>query len=155
MSQAANSASTRRIVVGVDGSPSSKEALAWAAAQARLTGLRLDAVATWHPPLSYGWAPPWPEGFNLEAESRRALEETVTEVLGPDPDIEVTTEVVEGYPAHVLTEQSKRASLMVVGCRGHGEFAGMLLGSVSEFLTTHAHCPVVVIRDHEEPVRSG
>ncbi len=141
---------TGGIVVGVDGSPSSKKALAWAATQARLTGSRLYAIATWHTPLSYGWPPPWPEGFNQEAESKAVLEETVAEVLGTDPEIEITTEVLEGYPALLLAERSRSASLMVVGCRGHGEFAGMLLGSVSEYLSTHAHCPVVIIRDHEE-----
>jgi nucleotide-binding universal stress UspA family protein len=54
---------------------------------------------------------------------------------------------VEGHLASVLTEQSKNASLIVVGSRGHGEFAGMLLGSVSEFLATHARCPVLVVRE--------
>ncbi len=105
--------------------------------------------------MNYGWMPPWPEDLDPATDSKVAMEDAVAEVLGPDSGIEITTEVIEGSPAHVLAELSKTASLVVVGCRGHGEFAGMLLGSVSEFLTAHAHCPVVVIRDHQEPDTSA
>jgi nucleotide-binding universal stress UspA family protein len=141
---------TGHIVVGVDGSWSSKAALAWAATQARLTGSRLVVVSTWHFPMNYGWMPPWPENLDLATDRKMALADDVAEVLGTDPEIDATTEVIEGHPAHVLTELSKTASLIVVGCRGHGEVAGMLLGSVSEYLTAHAHCAVVVVRDHED-----
>jgi nucleotide-binding universal stress UspA family protein len=141
---------TGRIVVGVDGSASSKEALAWAARQARLTGSRLFVIATWHVPMTFGWSLSVPQGFDPAADMTMALASTVAEVLGPDPGIEVSSEVIQGHPQVVLTEQSRNASLIVVGSRGHGEFAGMLLGSVSEFLTTHAHCPVVVIRERED-----
>lgn len=146
---------TSRIVVGVDGSPSSKAALAWAAEQARITGSRLIVVSTWHFPLNYGWMPPWPEDLDLAGDSKTLLEGAIAEVIGSDSETEIATEVIEGHPATVLTELSKTASLVVVGSRGHSEFAGMLLGSVSEFLTAHAHCPVAVIREPEELDKSA
>lgn len=124
------------VVVGVDGSSSSKSALVWGARQARLTHVPLLIVTCWHFRTSYGWPGP-----------KVMLEEIVEEVLGSQPGVELRMSVQEGHPAPVLTEQSKSASLLVVGSRGRGEFAGMLLGSVSAFLTTHAHCPVVVVRD--------
>ena len=74
------------------------------------------------------------------------LEESVEKTLGPDTKESVTLAVVHGHPAPALLAESQRASLVVVGSRGHGEFAGMLLGSVSEYLATHAHCPVVIVR---------
>jgi nucleotide-binding universal stress UspA family protein len=135
-----------RIVVGVDGSPSSKAALAWAARQARMTGTPLLAVTTWEYPANYGWAPPWPSDYDPALDAKGMLEETVREVLGEDPAISLSTAAVEGHPAPVLAELSKSAALVVVGCRGHGSFTGMLIGSVSEFLVTHAHCPVLVMR---------
>ena len=138
-----------RIVVGVDGSASSKCALAWAAHQARLTGLPLVAATVWLFPVSWGWSVPWPADFDPQANAAGVLSEAVAEVLGPEPTIEVETLVIEGHPAPVLVELSASAQLVVVGSRGHGEFAGMLLGSVSEFLTAHSHCPVVVVRGDE------
>ena len=137
------------VVVGVDGSPSSKEALAWAGRWAKLSGTSLLAVTAWSFPTMYGWGgpAPLPEDFDPEAIARGSLEESVSQVLGEHPGIEVTTEVAEAHPAVLLTELSKTASLVVVGCRGHGASTGMLLGSVSEFVITHAHCPVVVVRD--------
>ena len=139
---------SRPIVVGVDGSDSSKEALKWAERQAKLTGVPLRIVSTWQRPTSYGWVPPWPVDVDFAAGARFALEDSVG-VLGPDLHKDVSTMVLEGHPATTLVEQSRSASLIVVGSRGHGEFVGMLLGSVSEFLVTHAHCPVVVFRDAE------
>ena len=133
------------IVVGVDTSDSSKDALRWAAAQARLTGSRLRAVMAWEIPTMAFWAP-LPEGLDLEKDCQQALESTVKEVLGADPGVELTLAVVSGHPAPALIEQAADADLLVLGSRGHGEFTGMLVGSVSEHCVAHASCPVVVVR---------
>lgn len=135
-----------KIVVGIDGSESSLHALRWAAQQAEATGASLEVVMTWSWPLSYGWAIPFPEGFDPAESAQKVLEESVRGLRSEHRGLEVTTRVVEGSPAPVLIEASKEAAMLVVGSRGHGEFAGMLLGSVSEHCTTHAHCPVVVHR---------
>lgn len=135
-----------RIVVGVDGSASSKDALKWAAQQAEATGAALEVVTTWEWPTSFGWVPPYPAEYDPEADAGKALEQTIAEVLGPSPSVAIRTRIAEGHPAPVLIELSRGADLLVVGSRGHGEFAGMLLGSVSEHCVTNAHCPVVVMR---------
>lgn len=133
------------IVVGVDGSQSSLDALEWAANQARLTGSALEVVTTWEYPVSFGWAPPWPENFNPEKDARDALDEVVQRVVGRGAGVEVRQTVVEGHPAPVLLKVAEGADLLVVGSRGHGAFAGMLLGSVSEHCVSNAKCPVVVV----------
>ena len=133
-------------MVGVDGSPSSKDALRWAARQADATGAVIEVVTTWEWPTSFGWVPPYPDDYNPEVDATKALEQTIAEVLGPDPRVSVRTTVTEGHPAPVLIDRSRGADLLEVGSRGHGEFAGMLLGSVSEHCVTNAHCPVVVLR---------
>ena len=139
-------ADAKPVVVGVDGSENSKRALAWAARYAALTGTPLLVMAVWHPPTSYGWTVSMPVGWDPEADTREVLEREVKEVLGTELPTTVSLSVVEGPPSKVLAEASDHASLIVVGSRGRGEFAGMLLGSVSAFVTTHAHCPVVVVR---------
>jgi len=136
-----------KIVVGVDGSESSKNALRWAAAQAELTGAEIEVVTTWEYPPTLGWAPPYPSDFDPDEDARKALQEAVDSVLGTDPRVKVTLTVTEGHPAIVLSTASRGAGLLVVGSRGHGAFAGMLLGSVSEYCAAHAACPVVVVRD--------
>ena len=133
------------IVVGVDGSESSKEALAWAAHQAEISGSRLRVVMSWQWPVSASWVP-IPESVNLDTESRKAVARIVSDTLGDAPVIPVETVVIEGPPALSLVSQSKGADLVVVGSRGHGAFSGMLLGSVSEYVVTHAMCPVLVMR---------
>jgi nucleotide-binding universal stress UspA family protein len=137
------------IVVGVDGSDSSLSALRWAARQASLTGHELDAVIAWNLPNTYGWAP-LPD-VNWEAEARTALEQAVREALDPAQAATVHQQVREGHPAHVLLEVAQRADLLVVGSRGLGGFAGMLLGSISMHVVTHARCPVVVVHDTTQP----
>ena len=134
-----------RIVVGVDSSEPSKDALRWAARQAELTGSELRAVMAWDIPTTAYWAP-LPESWNLEEASRGALEATVHETLGDPLPVKCTTVVSKGRPALVLLEEAQDADLLVVGSRGHGGFAGMLIGSVSEHCATHAQCPVVVVR---------
>lgn len=145
-----DAADLRPVVVGIDGSERSKSALRWAAQYARVAGMPLHVLVAWHMPPSYGWAPAVPEDWNPETDATSLLEAEITEVLGADPGVDVRRSVVEGHPAQVLTDESKSASVVVVGSRGRGEFAGMLLGSVSAFVTTHAHCPVVVVRDGTE-----
>jgi len=133
------------IVVGVDGSESSKEALRWAARQAQITGAKLLAVMTWEYPTSFGWAPPYPTEFDPELDTQKALGAIVEEALGADRPVEVESIVVEGDPATELLEAAKGADLLVVGSRGHGAFTGMMLGSVSQRCMTHASCPVMVV----------
>ena len=137
---------TGHIVVGIDGSPPSLDALSWAARQAATTSASLEVVTTWEWPSSYGWAVPVPEDFDPERDVRQTLETTVAPVRAAHPDVQITTRVVSGHPAPVLVDASKGAELLVVGSRGHGEFAGMVIGSVSEHCAAHAHCPVLVHR---------
>jgi nucleotide-binding universal stress UspA family protein len=139
--------SAGRIVVGVDGSDSSRDALRWAGAQAEATGAELVAVTAWsYPPASYpttvGYVP-MGDRTDLAAESRAMLERTVKETLGETP---VTLRVAQGHPAMVIIAEARDATLVVVGSRGHGGFVGALLGSVSQHVTSHAPCPVVVVR---------
>lgn len=139
-----------RIVVGVDGSECSKTALAWALAQARLTGAQVEAVSTWQEPAMYGFtyasAPGTFEGESISTLTEKILRETVDEVAGRGgAPVEVVSSVVEGPAAQVLLEIAAGAQLLVVGSRGHGAFSGMLLGSVSQHCVQHAPCPVAVI----------
>ncbi len=147
--------SEHRIVVGVDGSRSSIEALELAARQAELTGATLEAIAAWEWPSSYGWMLPVPEGWDPAADAQKILDEAVGTLRRTHPSITVVTRVVEGHAAPVLVSASKGADLLVVGSRGHGEFAGMLLGSVSEHCIAHAHCPVLVVRDGRRAAERG
>jgi nucleotide-binding universal stress UspA family protein len=135
-----------RIVAGIDGSPSSLDALGWAARQAALTGCRLQVVMAWDWPPSGGWSVPVPDEYHPEADVQRDLEAAIASVRREHPGLPVESLVVEGHPAPILVETSRGADLLVVGSRGHGAFVGMLLGSVSEYCVTKAHCPVVVHR---------
>ncbi len=136
-----------RIVVGVDGSESSKDALRWAAAQAQLTGASLEAVTSWEiSSNSFGFAVPIPSDYNPATNAKEALDQTVLEVLGESGAAHVVAHIVEGPPARSLLDLAKGADLLVLGSRGHGPFVGVLLGSVSEYCASHATCPVVVVR---------
>lgn len=140
----------RPVLVGVDGSAPSKDALGWAARYAGLTGSPLEVVIVWHMPATLGWETPLPAGWSPEADAQQILESEVQEVLGSAHPAGTTLAVLEGPPAKVLNELASLASVVVVGSRGRGQMAGMLLGSVSESLTRHAPCPVVVVRDGSE-----
>lgn len=89
---------------------------------------------------------PVPDDFDPEAEVQSTLADAVSSVRAAHPALAVDARVVHGHPAPALVEASKGASLLVVGSRGHGEFVGMLIGSVSEYCATNAHCPVLVHR---------
>ncbi|HTX62176.1 MAG TPA: universal stress protein [Acidimicrobiales bacterium] len=133
-----------RVVVGVDGSASSLGAVEWAGDYAAGTGAPIELVAAWEWPNSYGWAIPLPDGYDASADAKRVLSDASAKLLARHPDLSVTTTTVEGHPAQVLVELSRGAVLLVVGSRGHGQFAGMIMGSVSEHCAAQAHCPVLV-----------
>lgn len=141
-----------RIVVGVDGSEGSKDALRWAARQAGLTGAAIEAVTGWEYPAFCGWAPACPDDAGLGQIAEQTLAQTLDKVLGPDRPARLLTRVVARHPAQALVEASKDAELLVVGSRGYGGFADALLGSVSTYCVHHARCPVTVIRPacHED-----
>jgi nucleotide-binding universal stress UspA family protein len=140
-----------RIVVGVDGSESSKDALKWAAHQAELTGASLEAVITWEiPSNSLGFAVPVPADYDPRAIAVETLEEAIHKALGKSGEPQVVALVVEGQAARSLLDASKGAELLVVGSRGRGPFAGALLGSVSAYCAAHSTCPVVVVRHQED-----
>ena len=138
----------RSIVVGVDGSPSSREALRWAVRQAALTGSVVDAVIAWHDPASYaGYA--WLIADTSYAEpAAKTLSEVVESTITVGGDVTVRQHVVEGGAACVLLDAAHGADLLVVGSRRHGRFAGMPLGSVSQHCVQHSPCPVVIIPAH-------
>jgi len=137
---------TKPIVVGVDGSPSSLSALEWAAQHAELTKQPLEALATWQWPTNYGYAVAFEANFDPAQESTQMLDEIVAKVQADHPSMEVRPHVIEGDTRNVLVKRSKEAALLVLGSRGHGELTGMLLGSVSGYCVTHADCPVLVTR---------
>jgi nucleotide-binding universal stress UspA family protein len=136
------------IVVGVDGSEGSVEAIRVAAEEARLRGAELRAVNAWHiPPAVYGagWAPAPVDLDEYRKFGESALEKSIEEAGAADTGVTITPVSREGHPADVLLEEAKSADLLVVGTRGLGGFKGLLLGSVSHHLTQHAACPVVVV----------
>jgi nucleotide-binding universal stress UspA family protein len=140
----------RRIVAGIDGSASSLAALGWAADYAARSGARLEIVTAWDWPSSLGWVAPIPGDYDPAADSQRVARDAEAKVHEHHPALATSAITVQGHPAPVLVEASRGAELLVVGSRGHGEFAGMLLGSVSQHCAAHAHCPVVVYRTDTE-----
>ena len=134
-----------RIVVGVDGSDCSIEALRWAIEEGRLRGATVEALHVWHIPYVGlpGVSPPYPEDEFVAYEAQ-ILDDAITAAGGIDGSIE--RGVVKGHAANELIESSRRADLVVVGSHGHGGVAGTLLGSVSQRVVMHADCPVVVMR---------
>lgn len=139
-----------RVVVGVDGSGSSVAALRWAAHVGGVLGLEIDAVTSWEYPANYGLVGTvggWDPEVDAGAVLARAVD-TAFEGGGPPG---LRTHVRRGHPSPVLLEASHHAEMLVVGSRGHGGFAGLLLGSVSAHCAAHASCPVVVVHGHASP----
>jgi nucleotide-binding universal stress UspA family protein len=139
-----------RIVVGVDGSEPSKSALRWAARFATMSGATIEAVLAWQPPVSYGGAYP-PADWRPDQDAEVILASTVSEVFGDERPAGIRLIVEEGNAAAVLLDHSTGAELLVTGSRGHGGFAGLLLGSVSSHCAEHATCPVLVVHGEQDP----
>jgi nucleotide-binding universal stress UspA family protein len=137
-----------KIVVGVDGSPGSIAALRWAHGEAELRSARLEVVSVWQYPMmttmpAFGAMPEVSDLSNLTEQSTLAI--LAEAGIESTPELPVTLCVAEGTAASALTNAAADADLLVVGSRGHGGFAGLLLGSVSHQCTMHAPCPVVVV----------
>lgn len=135
---------TGRIVVGVDGAPTSRPALRWAVEQAALRGAKVDAVLAWEWTPEYPVIPYGPEVTRVRAQREELLAAELA-LLAPDDAAAVHGIAVEGHPMHVLLDAAKDADLLVVGTHGHGPIAGRFLGSVSRRLVRHAPVPVVVV----------
>ncbi|MFU8874074.1 universal stress protein [Micromonospora sp. SL4-19] len=144
----------RPVVVGVDGSPSSLTAAEHAARAAVARSRPLHLVHGYLHPLGYG-VPLNPYDLGVPAptaESHRMLEQVAAELTDRHPTLRVEVRQVPGGAGVTLVQESRRADLVVVGSRGVGGFAGLLLGSVSSQVAQHGHCPVLVVRPAEEPI---
>ena len=138
------------IVVGFDGSGSAQEALRFAVREARLRGAGLRVVTAWHlPTMAYGGGLSGPEvDPAVLEESASAAQEAALAALGEQADgVEIERAVRMGQPAQVLTTEARGADLLVVGSRGRGGFAGLLLGSVSHQCALYAPCPIVIVHE--------
>lgn len=146
-------------VTGLDDSSHAARALRWALEEAGRHGARLVVLHAWD----------WPYGGELGAlaaellrtkefrdAAPRVLAAMVQAARGPEwPDVEVEERVVEGSPAGALLDAAEGADLLVVGSRGRGGFAGLLLGSVSQQCAEHATCPVVIVPSRQGVRRGG
>jgi nucleotide-binding universal stress UspA family protein len=146
---------TGRVVVGVDGSTHAGRALALAVEEAARRGATLVAVTTWPPPsyfpgVGYGTVPPSPA--ELERHARATLDEALA---GLDEPAAVERVVTEGPAWRALVDAAAGADLLVVGSRGRGGFSGLLLGSTSHAVVTHAPCPVVVVPTADRADEAG
>jgi nucleotide-binding universal stress UspA family protein len=140
----------RRVVVGVDGSEQAQRALRWAVDHAAATGASLEVIQAWHVP--YIGADPYGGVLVLDpADFERVAKEQLERALAAVDLAPVTAGVQRSTPCHqpaaALIDAAKGAELVVVGARGLGGFAGLLLGSTSSQLVHHAPCPVVVVPD--------
>jgi nucleotide-binding universal stress UspA family protein len=150
------------IVVGIDDSAGARHALHWAAREAKLRNVRLDVIHVWAIPAQ------WAQGYGVEwtidlevlgGDAQAVAEELVDGMLteAERPGHLVVT-AIEGNASSVLLEASKTADMLVVGTRGRGGFARLLLGSVSSAIVHHAVCPVVIVpvpSDADEPGETG
>ena len=136
-----------RIVVGIDGSDPSRRALRWAVAEARLRGAVVVAVHAWSIPYvgGYPYAAPDLHPDELARAARQELDAVVDAADTSGLAAPVERLAVEGAAARALLDVAKDAHLLVVGSRGRGGFAGLLLGSTSQQVCHHATCPVVVV----------
>lgn len=137
------------IVVGIDASADSERGVAWAAHEARTQGLPLRLLHAL-PPLHTD-VPLTASDERVLWESAKRLVDKARASLDPASGVSATSDVVDGLPARALIEASREAELVVLGARGHHALSGLLLGSVSQQVCAHAHCPVVVVREPADP----
>ena len=140
---------TGRIVVGVDGSEGSLQALRWAAEEAAIRDAIVVAAVIWQSPYDYLFEStlydvPVDERKLVDG-ARETLSKAIATVGAEHPEVRIEPLVVEGDPAETLCEQAESADLLVVGSRGRGAFGELLLGSVSSKCAHHCHRPVLIV----------
>ncbi len=136
------------IIVGIDGSAYSQRALEWAVREAAVRQVPLRVITVYRTSAGYWGGPSYPQDRTFAERARQEAQEATEKalaLLGAGRPERVTVEARSGIPAEELVGASKDADMIVVGSRGTGGFARLLLGSVSTQLTHHAYCPVVVI----------
>ena len=136
------------IVVGVDGSEQSLAALHWAVDEARLRHGTVRLITAWH-------YPPVPStvedsGSNDSFHAAERVQADALKTVDAE-GVDIKGVLVRESPATALLDAAKDADLLVVGSRGHGGFAGLLLGSTSSQVAHHAPCPVLVVRPGSSP----
>lgn len=138
------------VVVAVDGSEASKTAVRWAANTANKRGIPLRLASSFTMPqflYAEGMVPPKELFDELQSETMQVIEDARAIAYEVAPDIKIGYTMAEGTPIDMLLEMSKDVTMIVMGSRGLGGLSGMVLGSVSAALVSHAHCPVVVVRE--------
>ena len=138
----------RKIVVGVDGSPASLKAVLWAAHEAKLRNSEIEILHSWSMPFVADPLAMMPMMFPVEemvSEADKIVSAAAAIITGVDSKIQVATRIERGAASEYLIAAGKSADLLVVGSRGHGGFAGLLLGSVAQQVANHATCPVVIV----------
>jgi nucleotide-binding universal stress UspA family protein len=149
----------RPILVGYDGSDGARTAVRWALDEGARSGEAVELAYAFEPTTVGSWIGPgigpgvWPDEV-ARREVEAVVQQAAAEAAGTHPGVRVHGEVLDGPAALLLQERSARASLVVLGSRGHGGFTGLLTGSTAVTVCAHAHCPVVVVRG-EEPQRTG
>lgn len=142
------------VVVAVDGSPASNNAVRWAANTAAKRGVPLRLASSYTLPqflYSEGMVPPQELYDDLQRETLSTIDDAREIALSVNPDLLIGHAVAEGSPIDMLLEMSRDAAMIVMGSRGLGGLSGMVLGSVSGAVVSHASCPVVVVRE-DNPV---
>jgi nucleotide-binding universal stress UspA family protein len=141
------------IIVGIDGSAHAQRALEWAVEAAAVRDEPLTVLTVWRTAVA-SWGAPviYPGDQEAADDARRvardALDKAVADV-GAGRPVKATVRAVSGIPAAELVAASAGADLLVIGSRGTGGFARLLLGSVAQQVVHHAHCPVVVVPDED------
>ncbi|MGW0504892.1 universal stress protein [Micromonospora sp. NPDC003241] len=136
------------VVVGVDGTETSRYAIEFAVRTAALRGASVVAIHAYRHPVSTGPGDMQPLVYDeseLRADEDRLLAESLAGLAQRYPEVSVTRESVRGRAPTVLADASRRAQLLVVGGAGHGPVGGLLRGSVSQAALRHSHCPVAVV----------
>ncbi|MFF6885800.1 universal stress protein [Streptomyces sp. NPDC012421] len=135
------------VLLAVDGSPDSDAAVDFAFEEARARRAELVAVHAWTARSGPGDLTPLFHGAEeVHAEAGRVLDAALARAAERHPGTKAEARLLRGKPREVLLEESANAQLVVMGARGRGGFTGLLLGSVSQALLHHAHCPVAVVR---------
>lgn len=138
------------VVVAVDGSPASHNAVRWAANTANKRGIPLRLASSYTMPqflYAEGMVPPQELFDDLQAETMEKIDEARAVAHEVAPEIKIGHTIAEGSPIDMLLEMAKESTMIVMGSRGLGGLSGMVMGSVSAAVVSHATCPVVVVRE--------